>query len=293
MTHTYTIEPAIPLAKMQTQQHVILCFPLAQFHSEMHNQISETDISYACCFLTIEDIVWSMNPIEEEKKRPRCEEQRWIHECGAAVLNRSHCLVCSKTWGKGLAEVQACKPAGAGVLQASEQRVQGLSTCPAKQQEKGFQTAYATICNGISDSLSFPVGVNFTLFDSSGICCQKNKDNSCFKTHPSHDRSVSDLEVPKPADTQDNYTAVQSSFAQRTTTRQSRAQIAPELAHKTIADHKGHLTLLYPKFALALTLVNQLHPLKAASPTVSFSGCCKEAAIQLLQALTVLLKHGI
>lgn len=75
---------------------------------------------------------------------------------------------------------------------------------------------------------------------------------------PSHDRSVSDLEVPKPAD---------SSFAQRTTTRQSRAQIAPELAHKTIADHKGHLTLLYPKFALALTLVSQLHPLKAASPT--------------------------
>lgn len=46
-----------------------------------------------------------------------CSPKRWIHECGAAVLNRSHCLVCSKTWGKGLAEVQACKPAGAGVLQ--------------------------------------------------------------------------------------------------------------------------------------------------------------------------------
>jgi len=67
---------------------------------------------------------------------------------------------------------------------ASEQCVQGLSTCPAKQEEKGVQTAYARICNGISDSLSFPVGVNFTLFDSSGICYQKNKDNNKARVSP-------------------------------------------------------------------------------------------------------------
>lgn len=38
-----------------------------------------------------------------------CSPKRWIHKCDAAVVNHSHCLVCSKTWGKGWgAGLQTC-----------------------------------------------------------------------------------------------------------------------------------------------------------------------------------------